>query len=257
MMRNRSFNYFLEVNNMFSNKLHSAGLVNQVGHLFLGLILSVWVYTANAAAIIDQLPFNGGNAYQSNWTGGSQYADNFSLTAEFTLTSIQWWGSYLPNEQGEDDFKVRIFSDAGGSPGVIPLAEYSSPSISPTGTSYLDSGLSPVFSYELLSLNLTLQAGNYYLSIINNEDNSAANHDTPSNWLWLQSGTVDQEAWNRQLDGETWGTAASVQGPPNFSFTLNGTQQQQPIPEPGILSLFALGALAMIGRRKFLRRSTQ
>lgn len=241
---------------MFTNKLHSAGFASQAGSLFLGLIFSVWASTVNATALIEQSPLDGGNAYQSNWTGGSQYADNFSLAYETTVTSIQWWGSY--SIQGEDDFKIRIFSDASSSPDVNPVAEYISPSISRTSTSLTDSGAASVFAYELSPLNLTLPGGNYFLSIINNEDISTVNSGNPSDWLWLQSGaTVDQTAWNRQLDGDTWSTAASVQGPANFSFVLNGTQQppQPNIPEPGIPLLFALSAL-VFGMRKFLKQTS-
>jgi hypothetical protein len=250
MLENQSLRFvFFEDNEMFSDKLLSAGFAKQGGLLLVGLTLSAWAYTAGAVAIFDQSPLDSGVAYQSNWTGGSQYADNFSFNSEATLESIQWWGSYLT--QGDDDFKVQIFSGVSG-PEVNPVAEFSSPTVTRTSTSLSDSGKNAVFQYEL-SIQLTLQAGTYYLSVINNNDNSIVNNDNPSDWLWLQSSSGDQTAWFRQLDGESWVTDV-VQGRAGFSFILNGTQQQQPIPEPGILSLLALGALVMGGRQLFQRR---
>ena len=238
---------------MFSYKLLSAGLAKHGGTLLIGLTLSAWACTADADVIFNQPPLDGGIAYQSNWSGGSQYADNFSFTSESTLQSIQWWGSYL--FQGDDDFKIRIFSGASG-PEVNPLAEYTSLSVTRNNTSLLDSGGSSVFNYELvLPATLTLQAGTYYLSVINNEDFSVVNNNNPSDWLWLQSSTGGQNDWFRQIDSDNW-SADVVQDRPGFSFTLNGTQQQQPIPEPTILSLIALGALVMKGRQIVqLRRS--
>jgi len=182
---------------MLSHKLLSTDPAKQRGALLVGLMLSAWVYTAGAVTIFNQPPLDGGVAYQSNWTGGSQYADNFSFNSEVTLDSIQWWGSYLT--QGEDDFNVRIFSGTSGQ-GVNPLAEYNS-LVTRTATSLVDSGQSNVFQYKLvLPTPLTLQTGTYYLSVINNEDNSPVNNNNPSDWLWLQSSSGDQTAWFRQLD---------------------------------------------------------
>lgn len=235
---------------MFLNQFNSAGVSKRAKMLFIGAALSASTLAANAAAIVDQTPTNlgGSEAYYSGPTGGSQYADNFSLAAKTTITSIDWWGSYL--FQGNDDFSVRIFSDANSN-----IASFSS-SLAGTGTGEFDSGgTAEIFAYSLdlsaQSLDLVLEAGNYYLAILNNDDVSVANSDNPSAWLWLESDKGRAGALARALDGDPWDAA---QAPNNFAFVLNGTQQTSPpsqnVPEPGILSLLALGAAVFARSRK-------
>lgn len=241
---------------MFLDQFSSAGFYKQAKILFIGAALSVSSITANAAAIVDQTPTTlaGSVAYYSGPTGGSQYADNFSLAAKTTITSIAWWGSYAV--QGNDDFSLRIFSDSNAN-----IASFSS-SLAVSGeferreTDQYDSGgLAEIFAYSLdlsaQSLDLILEAGNYYLAILNNDDVSPANNNNPSAWLWLGSNKGSSGALARQSDSDPW---AATQDPNNFAFVLNGTQQpaqpRQDVPEPGMLSLLALGVAALARSRK-------
>lgn len=234
---------------MFLDQFSSAGFSKRAKILFMGAALSVLSITANAAAIVDQTPtvLDGHTGYYSGPTGGSQYADNFSLAAKTTITSIDWWGSYAV--QGNDDFSVRIFSDANSN-----IASFAS-SLAGTGTGAFDLGQAEIFAYSLdlsaLNLDLVLEAGNYYLAILNNDDVSLANNNNPSAWLWLESDKGRSGALARQFDGDPWG---ATQDPNNFAFVLNGTQQTSPpsqnVPEPGMLSLLALGAAAFARSRK-------
>lgn len=234
---------------MFLDQFSSAGFSKRAKILFMGAALSVSSITANAAAIVDQTPttLGGSVAYYSGPTGGSQYADNFSLAAKTTITSIDWWGSYL--SQGNDDFSVRVFSDTNAN-----IASFSS-SLAGTGTGEFDSGAAEIFAYSLdlsaQSLDLVLEAGNYYLAILNNDDVSPVNNNNPSTWLWLGSNKGSSGALARQSDSDPW---AATQDPNNFAFVLNGTQQpaqpRQDVPEPGMLSLLALGVAALVRSRK-------
>lgn len=231
---------------MISHKSLDANFVKKGVSMSFGLMLFAWACASDAGIVFDRPPLDGGDANQSNWTGGSQYADDFSFNRESTIEGIQWWGSYF--SEGNDDFSVRVFSGSGG-PQAAPLVAYTSLSVTRTPTSMLDSSGSDVFSYELaLPANLTLQAGTYYLSIVNNEDVSSINNNNPSDWLWLQSSVGDGNIWFRQLDGDNW-VATAIQNFQGFSYILTGTQKDQPIPEPDSLTLFLLGAALMNGRR--------
>lgn len=231
---------------MISRKSLDTKLVKGKGAVLLGLMLLAWVCTSNAGVIFDRPPLNGGDASQSNWTGGSQYADVFSFNRESTIESVQWRGSYL--SEGNDDFSVRVFSDSGG-PQIAPLFAYTSLSVIRTPTPMLDSSGSGIFSYELaLPTNLTLPAGTYYLSVLNNEDVSSTNNNNPSDWLWLQSTVGDGNIWFRQLDGDIW-SSITIQNFNGFSYSLTGTQKNQSITEPSSLTLFVLGAVLMHGRK--------
>lgn len=236
---------------MFLNTLFCNGLAMKRSNLFLGLVLFMGISTAHAVALVTQSPLDGGAAWLSDWSGGNQNADNFSLGQTSTLESIQWWGSY--DVQGGDDFNVRIFANNGGMPEVNPDYQYLSLGVVRDTTTMFDSSGHGVFSYELvLPTALTLQAGSYYLSILNNNDISTTNNNNPSSWQWLVSDNVSGSTWFRSSDGDNWG---EYQDPAGFAFALNGTQPQPPqtVPEPGIFSLLALGALLMSGRRNFNR----
>lgn len=209
------------------------------------LLLGLGILASTASfgvTIVNQPPLDQGDAFLSTWTSGSQYADNFHLNTTATLDSIEWWGSYsLP---GDDDFKIGFYS---GTPDAAPLKEYTFPDlvVTSTATGLTDSGGNTVYHYSAALPSLQLLGGDYFISIVDNDDVSSVNNNTPAMWLWLSSASGDNQNWFRSTFGETWTSDTS---PIGFAFALSGTQQSAVVPEPEILPLMGLGLLVLFRR---------
>ena len=88
----------------------------------LGLVPSA----VNASVIYSQAPDQrGGRA--SDVATPVETADNFTLGSAATVRSITWWGAYDVGDGtdpplGTENFTIRFYSDAAGSPFSIPSA---------------------------------------------------------------------------------------------------------------------------------------
>jgi len=179
----------------------------------------------------------------SDFGDGQQEADDFQLGASYSIIQARWWGAYgtAPDPALTDDFTIRFFDDAGGTPALNPFAEVSAVGLTRTATSLTavtfgahDGGT--VYEYMAdLSAPVALSGGTtYYLSIVNN---------TGSYWGWLEDGSGDH--WFRGADGTAWYSSARVT---DFAFELNA------IPAPCAILLGSIGAslVGWLRRRKTL-----
>src|SRR5207253_5335264 len=95
--------------------------------LLSSIILSVLIRPGVADVIYDTGPFTSeGGAMASDFSFPIQRADDFSIQANAQITSLNWWGQYLPasTPQGPDNFTVRIFADTSGRPSASPLFQF-------------------------------------------------------------------------------------------------------------------------------------
>ncbi|WP_022947731.1 DUF7901 domain-containing protein [Methylohalobius crimeensis] len=181
-----------------------------------------------------------------------QSADDFLLTDETTINSIEWWGIYFSSNtaSASDNFTIRIFPDTAGVPA-------STTSISPligtltqtdtgddfTVSSLFFNGTFDVYKYSLtLDTPPNLATGSYWLSIVNDTTNEI------DDWFWSTS-NASGNAHGRVNDGDSWTFGIGNE----MAFNLQGSvtsNTTNPVPEPSILTLISLGLLA-IRRRLF------
>ncbi|HBL13948.1 MAG TPA: hypothetical protein DD379_21650 [Cyanobacteria bacterium UBA11162] len=184
-------------------------------------------------------------------TGQPQAADDFTLSSDAnTITNIQWWGIYDAEENspiGADDFTIRIFEDAGGSPTINPWLESN---IGDIGRVVTGNKLNEynVFEYQATISPLSLTPNTtYWLSIINKTQS-----DSNYRWYWLTSASQGN-SYYRFNEGEMW-TELSNEDPEfaaELAFQLNDDSTQ--VPEPA--SVFGLLALGAFGSGSVLKRN--
>jgi hypothetical protein len=95
---------------------------------------------------------------------------------------VRWWGLYqgsnIPLEP--DVFTIRIFADNAGVPASTPLVELRIERVHRRATELVSAGYD-VYEYTaLLKPHVTLPAGTYWLSILNDVDTEEVGTD----WLW-------------------------------------------------------------------------
>ncbi|MGB0714772.1 MAG: proprotein convertase P-domain-containing protein [Phycisphaerae bacterium] len=155
------------------------------------------------------------NASQSN-TAFVSY-DEFSPDFTGDITSICWWGAYLP-AIGPDNFRVDYYADAGGVPGaqIGSFSQGAGLTVSgPADTGDLVAATAPIYEYTGDHAAVAVTAGDcYWISIVN---------DTAAfSWFWEWS--VDPIGNNQvcvddALDGCQF---ADLQAGNDFAWCLNG-----------------------------------
>jgi len=114
------------------------------------------------AAVVDQLEdYSGRHAGPSpqSTIGGTQPAAFFSLGRNVTVSKLAWSGG-MTGGTGQEKFTVRIFRDANGLPGGMVRELQIAPRARPGG---MHGGGS---IYESSPQNLSLAAGDYWISIL-------------------------------------------------------------------------------------------
>ncbi|WP_227010293.1 PEP-CTERM sorting domain-containing protein [Pelagibius marinus] len=175
-----------------------------------------------------------------------QIADDFQLQpGAATITDIHWWGVYADDNTATepDDFTIRFYIDAGGSPALDPLFEFAVGDVGRVDSG-IDSGDFDVYAYWVDIAALTLAADTtFWLSIVN--DTTA---DSGDDWFW--SFVLGGNGYSRGADGSTW-----ISRTDQLGFQL--TNDAVAVPEPASLTLFGvgLGGLGALGWRR--RKSRQ
>jgi hypothetical protein len=224
--------------------------------LFSSVILSMLARHGVTAVIYDTGPFTSdGGAMASDFSSADgrsaflapvQRADDFSIQDSSQITSLNWWGQYAfeNTPQGPDDFTVRIFADASGSPSASPLFQFSLGNLGRIDTG-IDSFGGDVYAYSAVLPSPVVLAGGttYWLSIVNN---TAA--DADDNWYWQRVTRSSGAVQKRDNDLSPWLSGESDSGV--LAFDLQGIV----VPEPSAWALLLLGgaSLAFTARKRKL-----
>jgi hypothetical protein len=195
-------------------------------------IFTTGPYSAAAGAIVSDFS-------QSATQSAQAIADNFLLSSPSVATKVNWWGLYyLGNTPAQDDFVVRIFADAGGSPASLPFSEFVNVNPGRTDTGASTSGYK-IYAYSaLLPSSVSLAANTtYWLSIVNYTPTAA-----DGQWCW-QLATNTGTLRVRYNDAYPW-LLENTRGITAFNF--EGTV----VPEPSTGALLTgVGALVLLARR--------
>ena len=205
-------------------------------HLLIGSAVFSLAFTAAAAAnitVYSQPPlFGDGNSFPAEINGGQQ-ADNWTANTTNTIHLFRWWGTTAgPNSAGF--FTLRIFSNAGGSPGALLNQFAIGNGFTQTETGNFDFNGRDIFRYEAsLGAGFTPTLGaTYWFSILN--DQAAVGGPV---FLWHQGGGGNgSHAF--QFNNGGWNT---LDGDMAFELVT--------VPAPGAIIMFGLAALSSRRRR--------
>jgi hypothetical protein len=161
--------------------------------LLLGFSLAMCVHLSLRAGDYEQLPghFGGFGSDES-----FAVADEFVLPRNTKVSLITWWGEDVPNPSKH--FKIRLFSDNEGQPGVL-LAEFSRPHIikRKTGDFLIRGGHREPNLYPEYQFTLILPRPFYAKARV-------------KYWLSVLSESVDEWTWEVSGSQENLGVQRSV-----------------------------------------------
>ena len=234
---------------------------------FVGMVLAATIWAAapaSAAVLFEQAPPDGADGAVQSSIFAAELADNFTLGAASTVSSVEWWGFYVDllgalgpgglvpdGTPTTDSFSVVLYEDAGGLPsdpsalaltGMITRTLTGLTSAPPVGLNFV----APVYLYELtLAAPLALDSGTYHLSVINDPLLLGAD---PAIWFRSLSATGDGVVSVRNPNWVPSGVA-------DLAFRVSGEVAAQPAPAPPTLLLMAALLLSLAQLRRTAGRA--
>lgn len=185
--------------------------------------------------------------YGTNMSG-NVVAEDFSLTALATISSIRFWSVQDTAADYLDSVYWAVYSNAVGAPGAVlfgntAVTTTASATGRSTGYFYAE------YMFDVDVADFTLGAGNYWLGLANDPLDPA----NPTEMLWSPTASVIGS--ESQYFDSTFGW---VGADTHLAFVLDGTGVVVPppppppgVPEPGTLALVGLAVLAArVARRK-------
>jgi hypothetical protein len=212
-------------------------LMNRTTFAFLSILLFGCSRAADAVDLVNKPLSTIDMGYNSNISGDlQQIADDFSLTTLSTMNRVEWYG-IDPNYYPSQNFRVRIFTDAGGMPSSTPFYDYTIGTLvgADSGAKVL---IYTVAKYSADVPSVSLDAGvKYWLTI------ASTNSD---HWVWSLGihGPPGNNNYARFGDDASW---IGFIGRSTIEFEQAFTLQF--VPEPSACLLAAIG-LPLLGIRR-------
>jgi PEP-CTERM motif-containing protein len=206
-------------------------------------LLLITASAAYAAPIFTQ-SVAPNSAFPSEREFDTLIADDFTLPANEVIRSVSWLGSYAfeGTAPAVDDFQIRFYADAAGSPGALLQSFAVGDTASRAAVGMVGSFITYGYTADLGGGFAAAGGTTSWLMIANN---TTGDND---NWYWaVQTGP----GGNVQLslnNGSSWSdTLVAAEA----NFTLDN--EKVSVPEPASFLLLGIGVAAAV-RRKRLHR---
>jgi len=219
---------------------------------FLPLFCLFACFNADAALLFQRVPLDSSNSYSLDSENSPfvyEVANPFTLSTTNTIRQIIVWGH--TSSTATPTFKVRLYTDAAGTPNTTPVSEQSVIAVTEdTGQRYIFGATNqPIYKITLpLTTPIAVNgATNYHLSIFD---------DTPNLEMALfQHSNTNVSVYNRNGDSyaTSWGSPVASRA---IAIELRSDTYVPPEPATAVptLPLFGLltlgGLLGLFGLRK-------
>lgn len=194
------------------------------------LLITALPLQISAAIIFEKGPVQTSNFALTSSPNGQQMADYFTPSVSANISSVKWFGSFIPGGSGQShDYSIRFFKDVNNTPATTPL--FQTTVTSPAQVAFTPGGAYPIYSMQaVLPTPLTIDANQrVWISIVD------LNPTPTSEFKWQESRSASAPFnWaSRTGEASPW----LAVGGGALAFTLEGTV----VPEPGTISLTLLG----------------
>lgn len=171
-------------------------------------------------------------------------ADDFAIApGTLPIQSISWSGLYTNNApNAPDDFTINFFLDNAGTPDPVGLITSLMPgnAVNRVDSSFNTPTGMDIYNYHADVGSLSLAAGNYWVSIVNN-----TSADADDDWRWSYSSPVSAGG-NAAYIGGTASSWTMIGG--EMSFALHDAPVTA-VPVPAAIWLMGSALLGLVGVR--------
>jgi len=213
-------------------------MLRLIGRVVFSLLIAA--SAASAAPIFTQ-SVAPDSAFPSEREFDTLIADDFTLPANEVIRSVSWLGNYAFDGTAPalDDFQIRLYADAAGSPGALLQSFAVGDDVARAAVGMLGPFITYGYTADLGG-GFGAAAGTTYWLMIANE--TTGDND---NWYWaVRTGP----GGNVQLsvdDGGSWSPSLAAA---ETHFVLDN--DNVPVPEPASFLLVGIGAAAAVRRKR-------
>ena len=213
-------------------------MLRLMGHVVCSLLITA---SATSAAPIYAQSGAPNSAFPSDREFDTLIADDFALAADEVIRSVSWLGSYAfdGTAPAVDDFQIRFYADAAGSPGALLQSFAVGDAVARAAVGMLGSFITYGYTADLGG-GFGAAAGTTYWLMIANE--TTGDND---NWYWaVQTGP----GGNVQLSVDDGGSWSPTLVAAETDFVLDNDNVL--VPEPASFLLVGIGVAAAVRRKR-------
>ena len=209
----------------------------------MGYVVFLLLIIASAASAAPIYAQSGApnSAFPSDREFDTLIADDFALAADEVIRSVSWLGSYAfdGTAPAVDDFQIRFYADAAGSPGALLQSFAVGDAVARAAVGMLGSFITYGYTADLGG-GFGAAAGTTYWLMIANE--TTGDND---NWYWaVQTGP----GGNVQLSVDDGGSWSPTLVAAETDFVLDNDNVL--VPEPASFLLVGIGVAAAVRRKR-------
>jgi hypothetical protein len=213
-------------------------MLRLTGHVVFSLLITA--SAAHAAPIFTQSGAPN-SAFPSDREFDTLIADDFTLAANEVIRSVSWLGSYAfdGTAPAVDDFEIRFYADAAGSPGALLQSFAVGDAVARAAVGMLGPFITYGYTADLGGGFGAAAGTTYWLMIAN--DTTGDN----DNWYWSVQTGPGGNVHVSVNDGGSWSPSLA---PAETDFILDN--ENVSVPEPASFLLVGIGVAAAARRKR-------